>query len=110
MPERYWLVLPNGGRQRIDPSQFDLDLLAEQARRIGGRLVVERTAAAVSPSKLAHRNGFEAPVGALGPIFRNRFEQLYSCRHDYILDINTRPTVRVLGGYYKRRCLVRVYT
>ena len=29
---------------------------------------------------------------------------------DYELDINTRPTTRVLGGYYKTRRLVRVYS
>ena len=39
--ERYWLIHPNGGRQLIDPRRFELDRLAEQARLIGGRLVVE---------------------------------------------------------------------
>ena len=50
MPQhRYWLVLPNGGRQLIDPDHFDLDAMAERARRIGGRIVVEG-AAALSPA------------------------------------------------------------
>ncbi len=32
MAERYWLVLPNGGRQMIDPTQFDMASVAEHAR------------------------------------------------------------------------------
>jgi hypothetical protein len=42
MSERYWLVHPNGGRQLIDPQQFDVERLAEQVQQIGGRLIVER--------------------------------------------------------------------
>jgi hypothetical protein len=53
---------------------------------------------------------FEPPVSALGPLFRYRLEQIHRCRVIYAIDINTRPTVRVLGGYYKSRRLVRVYT
>ena len=48
-------------------------------------------------------------VSALGPLFRYRFERIYRCRVDYDLDINCRATIRVLGGYYKSRRLVRVY-
>jgi hypothetical protein len=118
MPERYWLVHPNGGRQLIDPYQFDLDRLAEHARRIGGQLVVEGGGTAISPAAappdLVERNGsprrFEPPISALGPLFRVRLERLYRCLCDYEVDINTRPTVRVLGGYYKTRRLVRVYS
>jgi hypothetical protein len=107
MSEHYWLVLPNGGRQRIDPNQFDLAALAEQARRIGGRLVVEGRAAApvVSPPR-----GFEPPVSALGAIFRGRLDRIYSCQVAFSIDMNARPTVRVLGGYYRKRRLVRIYT
>jgi hypothetical protein len=52
---------------------------------------------------------FTPPVSALGPLFRYRFERIYRCRVDYVLDINNRATTRVLGGYYKSRALVRVY-
>jgi hypothetical protein len=117
MPERYWLVHPNGGRQLIDPSQLDLDRLAEHARRIGGRLVVERVAPPAAPAGMAPHvetsgppRTFEPPISALAPLFRMRLDQIYACLEEYDLDINIRPTVRVLGGYYKTRRLVRVYS
>ena len=52
---------------------------------------------------------YEPPISALGPLFRYRLERIHACRVDFALDINTRPTTRVLGGYYKSRRLVRVY-
>jgi hypothetical protein len=110
MPERYWLVHPNGGRQLIDPGQFDLDRLAEQARRIGGRLVVE---GGVPPPPIAPPRpvlAFEPPVSALGPMFRLRLARVHTCLVDFSLDMNVRATVHVLGGYYSRQRLVRVYT
>ena len=118
MSQRYWLIHPNGGRQLIDPRQFDLGRLAEQARRIGGRLVVESdNHIAAPPATAAHASvasgtprRFEPPISALGPLFRTRFNRIYACLTDYELDINTRPTTRVLGGYYKHRQLVRVYS
>jgi hypothetical protein len=119
MPERYWLVHPNGGRQLIDPHQFDLDRLAEHARRIGGRLVVERLAPpapasregySLPPEPAADPRWFEPPTSALGPLFLHRLDRVYSCLEEFDLDISTRPTTRVLGGYYKIRRLVRVYT
>lgn len=131
--DRYWLVHANGGRQLIDPGRFDLDRVAEQARRVGGRLVVEADAhpdtpvmpvssppldaepglpgadeAGPGPSRPPLR--FEPPVSALGPLFRHRFGKLYTVQVDYDLEINTRPTTQVLGGYYKSRRLVRVYS
>jgi hypothetical protein len=105
MPERYWLVHPNGGRQLIDPGQFDLTHLAEQAGRIGGRLVVESLASSEPVGR-----PFEPPVSALGPLFRSRLRLIHACQVDFAVDINTRPTNRVLGGYYKSRGLVRVYS
>jgi hypothetical protein len=118
--ERYWLVHPNGGRQLIDPRQFDLDRLAEQARLIGGRLVVESEAAAgpdeglpfpsVEPVAVLPPRRFEPPISALPPLFRSRLDRVYCCLADYEIDVNTRPTSRVLGGYYKARRLVRVYS
>jgi hypothetical protein len=35
---------------------------------------------------------------------------MYDCLCPFELDVNTRPTNRVLGGYYKTRQLVRIYT
>jgi len=114
MSERYWLVHPNGGRQLIDPRQFDVERLAEQARLLGGSLVVEgdayRASPAVEPAADRPPRRFEPPVSALGPLFRDRLSRIYTCQVDYQVDINTRPTSRVLGGYYKTRRLVRVYT
>lgn len=117
MTERYWLVHPNGGRQLIDPRQFNLDHLAEHARRIGGRLIVEGEGPTVAPSSATSTpdsdeppRRFEPPTSALGPLFRVRLHRIYRCLRDYEIDVNTRPTVRVLGGYYKTRRLIRVYS
>jgi hypothetical protein len=52
---------------------------------------------------------FEPPTSALGPLFLRRFERIHTCRVAFTVDINTRPTTHVLGGYYKSRRLVRVY-
>ena len=52
---------------------------------------------------------YEPPIAALSPLFRYRLERIHTCRVDYIIDVNTRPTTRVLGGYYKSRRLVRIY-
>ncbi len=110
MTERYWLVLPNGGRQLIDPVQFDLADIAERARKLGGRLITETIIAEGSATLAASLRPFEPPVSAVGPLFRARLERIHVCSDDYFLDVNMRPTVRVLGGYYKRRRLVRVYS
>ncbi|MFO0907973.1 MAG: hypothetical protein U0794_06360 [Isosphaeraceae bacterium] len=126
-PERYWLIHPNGGRQLIDPSQFDLTSLAERARLVGGQLVVEGGATAPAP-RTSESDGrawpgpervapverpplrFEPPISALTPMFRHRIDRIYRVMVEYDLEINTRPTTRVLGGYYKTRRLVRVYS
>jgi hypothetical protein len=116
MSKQYWLVHPNGGRQLIDPRQFDLHHLAEQAHRLGGRLVVEgdeRVAAVVSPQAVLVSTidvEFEPPITAVGPLLRNRLDRIYTCKCEFRLEINCRPTSRVLGGYYKSRSLVRVYS
>lgn len=116
MSERYWLVHPNGGRQLIDPRQFDVERLAEQAKLLGGRLVVEpddyRAASpdTVAPTYEGPPRRFEPPVSALGPLFRDRFERIYICQEEFEVDVNTRPTTRVLGGYYKTQRLVRIYS
>ena len=113
MPERYWLVHPNGGRQLIDPGQFDLTHLAEQARSVGGRIVVESVGAPTVAGQGVPGSGgraFEPPISALGPLFRSRLNLIHACQVDFEVDLNTRPTNRVLGGYYKSRRLVRVYS
>ena len=116
MTERYWLIHPNGGRQLIDPRQFDLDRLAEQVREAGGRLIVESDNHIAAPEGTIVRppapavRPFEPPISALGPLFRTRLDRIYACLCEYELDVNTRPTTRVLGGYYKTRRLVRVYS
>ncbi len=111
MTERYWLVHPNGGRQLIDPGAFDLGHLSEQAGRHGGRLVVESRAPAPAAGPVADPFGklFEPPVEALGRLFRNRLDRVHASEVPFAVDINARPTRRVLGGYYKTRRLVRVY-
>jgi hypothetical protein len=120
MSERYWLIYPNGGRQLIDPGQFDIAGLAAKARQVGGRLVVEndlleaRTESANHIASAAEVDApprrFEPPISALGPLFRSRLERVYECLVAYELEVNTRPTTRVLGGYYKSRRLVRIYS
>ncbi len=113
MPQRYWLIHPNGGRQLIDPGHFDLTRVAEQALRAGGRLVVE-TVAAGGPRPFGRSEPvgrtFEAPISALGPLFKGRLDQIHRCQVDFAIDVNGRATHRVLGGYYKARRLVRVYS
>ena len=117
MPERrYWLVHPNGGRQRIDPDQFDLTHVAEQADRVGGKLVVESATpggfeAMPTPSSPSPAGKpFEPPVSALGPLFRSRLGLIHACQVGFAVEFNTRPTNRVLGGYYHARRLIRIYS
>jgi hypothetical protein len=58
----------------------------------------------------AERRPYEPPISALGPLFQRRLERIYAYRVAFTIDINTRPTTHVLGGYYKSRRLVRVYS
>lgn len=108
MAERYWLVLPNGGRQLIDPARFDLASITEHAQRLGGTLMAESALRAAAAAQRS--TAFEPPISAVGPLFRARLERIHTCQVEYTLDINTRATNRVLGGYYKRRQLIRVYS
>jgi hypothetical protein len=62
------------------------------------------------PAAPALPNRFEPPASALGPLFRYRLDQIHVCRVNIIVDVNARPTSRVLGGYYRSRRLVRVYS
>lgn len=116
MPRHYWLVHPNGGRQLIDPRQFDIVRLAEQARRLGGQLVAEEEpdaeliTTASRPTTAPPTSSFEPPLSSVGPLFRARLASIHDCQGEYSLEINPRPTQRMLGGYYHRRRLVRVYS
>ncbi len=110
---QYWLIHANGGRQLIDADQFNLDSLAEQAKRVGGRLVVERwvgkkPVAGALPAVPAPQ--FEPPASALGPLFRARLDRIHTSKVDFTTDVNTRPTNRVLGNYYRTRRLIRIYS
>jgi hypothetical protein len=53
---------------------------------------------------------FDPPVAALGPLFQRRLERIHVCRVRFSVEVNSRPTERVLGGYYRSRRLVRIYS
>ncbi|WP_165248528.1 hypothetical protein [Paludisphaera soli] len=59
------------------------------------------------PSQLPSR--FDVPVSAIAPLFRARLDRIFICLVDFDLDVNSRATARVLGGYYRSRRLVRLY-
>lgn len=62
------------------------------------------------PARPAESRPFEPPISVLEPMFLRRLERIHRCRVAFAVDINTRPTTHVLGGYYKSRRLVRIYT
>ena len=80
------------------------------APRTGDDVTVPMRTVAAGPANSAPPDRFEPPVSALGPLFTHRLEQIHRCRVKFLVDINSRPTNRVLGGYYRSRCLVRVYS
>jgi hypothetical protein len=114
MTPRYWMILPNGARQLIDPLRFDLASVEERARRVGGRIELELPAVDEQLTRLVPAppvpRTYEPPISAVGPLFRSRLARVHTCAVNYELDINVRATTRVLGGYYRRRKLVRVYS
>jgi hypothetical protein len=65
---------------------------------------------AARPPAAIPSDRFEPHVSALGPLFTHRLERIHTCRVRFLVDINSRPTNRVLGGYYRSRRLVRVYS
>jgi hypothetical protein len=89
------------------PNSPDGELLLP---RKSSETVIPHRAGFTASSSASGPGPFEPPVSALGPLFRYRLEQIHRCRASYAIDINTRPTLRVLGGYYKSRRLVRVYS
>jgi hypothetical protein len=47
---------------------------------------------------------------AIRQLFLRRLDRIYLCEVDFELDVNPRPTGNTLGGYYKSRRLVRIYS
>ena len=72
--------------------------------------LISPAAAGVDSPAPVPPNRFEPPISAVGPLFLYRLERIHACRVKFVVDINTRPTERVLGGYYKSRRLVRIYS
>ena len=110
--EQYWLVHANGGLQRIDPECFDLPIVNDQAERVGGYLMVEssHTDSISRANPPLPQRRFEPPITALGKLFKTRLDRIHRCEVHFEVDINQRPTHRVLGGYYRSRRLIRVYS
>jgi hypothetical protein len=80
------------------------------ANRTESELIGPALPAAPRPMAAAPPARFEPPDSAIGPLFRLRLERIYHCHVAFRLDVNSRPTTRVLGGYYKSRRLVRIYS
>jgi hypothetical protein len=70
----------------------------------------ESPAAGRSQAATVPPGRFDPPTTALGPLFRYRLDRIHRCRVNFDVDVNTRPTDRVLGGYYRSRRLVRIYS
>jgi hypothetical protein len=106
MPRRRTDDQPQPNRDRRAEGR-DGDILAPrtESELIGSALPAAPRSLAPGPA-----DRFEPPVSAIAPLFRLRLERIYRCRVSFHLDINTRPTTRVLGGYYKSRRLVRIYS
>jgi hypothetical protein len=82
----------------------------DPAHRAHGRPDPDSWVQAQPTARPAEPRPFEPPLSAIGPMFRNRLERIYAWRVAFTIDINPRPTTHVLGGYYKSRRLVRVYS
>jgi len=95
---------PNLGRRA---EIHDGDLLTPRPEVVAGPPAAAAPSSIRRPAQLPSR--FDVPVTAIAPLFLARLERIYRCRVAFDLDLNTRATARVLGGYYKTRRLVRVY-
>jgi hypothetical protein len=80
------------------------------APRHAGEIIAPSRTMTSRSAALAPPCCFEPPVTALGPLFTHRMERIHVCRVNFSVDINSRPTQRVLGGYYRSRRLVRIYS
>lgn len=93
-----------GERRRSDLSR----------RRLSSRAPVPRVTRQTSQSQVLARprrtKSFEPPEEALCALFMARMRKIHRCKVAFEVDMNPRPTTRVLGGYYKTRRLVRIYT
>jgi hypothetical protein len=78
--------------------------------RIEGDRMIEEQPAVRRPGTATPLDRFEPPVSALALLFRHRLDCIHKCRVKLSVEVNSRPTRRVLGGYYRRRRLVRVYS
>ena len=109
----FWTLSPDSHCGRIFPAQAEASGTRTRRRRSGAGGRDRARARAAAPSGLSAAlpasARFMPPLSALGPLFRYRFEQIYLPRVGYHLDVSTRSTSRVLGGYYKSRRLVRIY-
>jgi hypothetical protein len=110
------IVMIKTERRMPEHSQSSLE---RRAQNLDGQVFVPRTDSdatapwrpmAARPPAAMPSDRFEPPVSALGPLFTHRLERIHRCRVRFSVDINSRPTNRVLGGYYRSRCLVRVYS
>ncbi len=101
---------PNPSRRRQGRDNEVLTPKAEIEVESNNEVHAARTVGSpAGPGSASLATFFTPPVSALGPLFRHRFDKIYACRIDYDLDINNRATMRVLGGYYKSRRLIRIY-
>jgi hypothetical protein len=118
MPDRHWQDLPDGDGSPAAPHRVDPEPLGDRPRGPGGLREAGPRPDASSPAdgtKVSRAPGagparYEPPVSAIGPLFLRRLDRIHAPEIDFDLDINTRATARVLGGYYRRRRLVRIYT
>ena len=74
------------------------------------RKPVKKTAEGETDPPGKAKSAFVPPAAALAPLFRLRLKSIHECRRDFLLEISDRPTNRVLGGYYPRRSLIKLYT
>jgi len=89
-------------REPSDTSRRQSSRRVPVARRSG---TVARAFGRPAPPK-----SYEPPEDALEALFMARMRRIHRCKVPFEVDINPRPTIRVLGGYYKVRRLVRIYT
>jgi hypothetical protein len=85
----------------------DAEILAPRAE---SEIIVPARPGELDPTSPTLPSRFDPPITAVGPLFRHRLNRIHRCRVRFEVDINTRPTERVLGGYYKSRRLVRIYS
>ena len=91
-------------RRRADQSRREPSPDGPVSRRTG------RMARGQVSTQSRRTKAFEPPEEALCALFMARIRKIHRCKVGFEVDMNPRPTTRVLGGYYKTRRLVRIYT